>query len=61
LKHRRESLRLNNYFESRSQQRDRLFFLATWLVPSSMIIHRKSSRSQSEARIYLEITDHSVR
>ncbi len=33
LKHRRESLRLNNYFESRSQQRDRLFFLATWLVP----------------------------
>ena len=61
VKHRRESLRLHNYFESRSQQRDRLFFLATWLVPSSMIIHRKSSRSQSESRIYLEITDHSVR
>jgi hypothetical protein len=61
VKHRRESLRLHNYFESRSQQRDRLFFLATWLVPSSTIIHRKSSRSQSEARIYLEISDHSVR
>ena len=44
------SLKLKYYFESRSKQREWLFFLQTWLVPCFLTFHMQSSHQSSHQK-----------